>query len=201
MNARTSDTPLQYQHFQTVLDCLSEAVLTVDRDFLITGFNRAAEQLTGFRREEAVGRPCFEIVHNRLCVNATDCPLAEALANGGGNGRRELTVVDGDTARKLRVTFETLRSSDGRIVGGVEAITVGGSTWGNELPAAPSLPTGALPILEATEKRAIEVVLQRHRWNRSSACQELGLSRTTLWRKMRKLGISPRPPRAPAPTA
>jgi len=34
-------------------------------------------------------------------------------------------------------------------------------------------------------------VLQRTGWNRTVASRELGISRITLWRKMRRLGIRP----------
>jgi transcriptional regulator with PAS, ATPase and Fis domain len=44
-------------------------------------------------------------------------------------------------------------------------------------------------ILAASERQAIEAVLKRHEWNKVSAARELGISRTTLWRKMRKLNI------------
>ena len=36
---------------------------------------------------------------------------------------------------------------------------------------------------------AIREALERHRGNRSHAPEELGISRNTLWRKMRRYGI------------
>jgi two-component system, OmpR family, phosphate regulon sensor histidine kinase PhoR len=41
------------------------AVITADQEGRITEFNRAAERLTGFSREEAIGRPAQEVVHLR----------------------------------------------------------------------------------------------------------------------------------------
>jgi len=32
--------------------------------------------------------------------------------------------------------------------------------------------------------------LEEHRWNRGSAAAALGVDRSTLWRKMKRLGIS-----------
>lgn len=43
--------------------------------------------------------------------------------------------------------------------------------------------------LTSSETRIIREVLERHRGNRTAAAQELGLSRTTLWRKIRQLRI------------
>jgi DNA-binding NtrC family response regulator len=59
-------------------------------------------------------------------------------------------------------------------------------------PAAPE-PESARPLaprsLEEMEKRIIEEALTRHRGNVSAASRELGIGRTTLYRKMKKHGI------------
>ena len=35
----------------------------------------------------------------------------------------------------------------------------------------------------------IRAALDAHRWNRAAAADALGISRTTLWRKMREYGL------------
>ena len=47
------------------------AVITADQEGRITEFNRAAEGLTGFSREEAMGRPAEEVVHLRGADQST----------------------------------------------------------------------------------------------------------------------------------
>ena len=42
---------------------------------------------------------------------------------------------------------------------------------------------------EADEVSRIRHALEEHRWNRGAAAQALGMSRTTLWRKLRMLGL------------
>jgi len=44
------------------------------------------------------------------------------------------------------------------------------------------------PLAES-ERQVISATLQRHDGNKTAAAHELGLSRTTLWRKIRRLGI------------
>jgi transcriptional regulator with PAS, ATPase and Fis domain len=39
------------------------------------------------------------------------------------------------------------------------------------------------------ERETILKVLERHQGNRSAAAEELGMHRTTLWRKLRRMGI------------
>jgi DNA-binding NtrC family response regulator len=44
--------------------------------------------------------------------------------------------------------------------------------------------------LEQIEREHIQRVLARHRGNATSAAKQLGISRTTLWRKLRQYGLS-----------
>jgi transcriptional regulator of acetoin/glycerol metabolism len=39
------------------------------------------------------------------------------------------------------------------------------------------------------EEQQILTVLQAHRWHKHDAALELGISRTTLWRKMKQMGL------------
>ena len=64
----------------TILDSVADGVFTVDADFHITSFNRAAEQITGYRREEAIGRPCHEIFRADICH--TRCALRRTFQTG-----------------------------------------------------------------------------------------------------------------------
>ena len=41
---------------EMIFDSISDGVFTVDRDCIVTSFNRAAERITGFKAEEAVGK-------------------------------------------------------------------------------------------------------------------------------------------------
>ncbi len=41
---------------EAILESISDGVFTVDRDWRITSFNRAAEQITGIPRTEALGQ-------------------------------------------------------------------------------------------------------------------------------------------------
>jgi len=57
---------------------------------------------------------------------------------------------------------------------------------GRSEPHAPSPGRGRAP-----QKEAILRALESSRWNRGLAAAHLGIDRTTLWRQMRRLGISP----------
>ncbi len=68
------------QFFETVLRCVADGVFTVDSNWRITSFNRAAERITGVSAERAIGRRCSEVFHSDLCERA--CPIRETLETG-----------------------------------------------------------------------------------------------------------------------
>ena len=44
-----------------ILESISDGVFTVNSNWQITSFNRAAEEITGISREEAIGKRCSEV--------------------------------------------------------------------------------------------------------------------------------------------
>jgi diguanylate cyclase (GGDEF)-like protein/PAS domain S-box-containing protein len=79
-----------------------EALIKLDRDFVITGFNSGAEQLTGWKKDEAIGQDCHAILHYKentsnisLCL---ECPFKQAIELNSPVQRHEivLTTRDGD---------------------------------------------------------------------------------------------------------
>jgi len=51
----------------TVLDSVNEGVFTVDLDWRIATFNRAAERITGVSREQAIGSACCDVFRADIC--------------------------------------------------------------------------------------------------------------------------------------
>ncbi|MBI9071592.1 MAG: sigma 54-interacting transcriptional regulator [Melioribacteraceae bacterium] len=60
-----------------ILDSLGEGVFTVDKNFKIKFFNKAAEKITGHKRDEVIGKFCKHIFRSDLCFH--DCPIAKVL--------------------------------------------------------------------------------------------------------------------------
>ena len=53
--------------YQRILNSLSEGVLTLDREWNILCFNRAAEQILGLTHEDVIGRPFREVFMSTTC--------------------------------------------------------------------------------------------------------------------------------------
>ncbi len=68
-----------------ILESIGEGVFTVDKDFRIIFFNKAAERITGHDREHVVGQFCKHVFKSKLCF--TECPIALAI-------KSERTIYD-----------------------------------------------------------------------------------------------------------
>jgi len=60
-----------------ILESISEGVFTVDENWRITSFNRAAEKITGVPRQEAIGKHCWEVFRSNMCEH--DCALHKTM--------------------------------------------------------------------------------------------------------------------------
>jgi len=102
-----------------ILDSISEGVFTVDHEWRITSFNRAAEDITGVSRDQAVGRRCAEVLRASTCE--TDCALRRTMETGVPMINRTAFIIDAD-GRRVPVSLSTalLRGKNGQVIGGVE---------------------------------------------------------------------------------
>jgi len=102
-----------------ILESISDGVFTVDREWRVTSFNRAAEEITGVRREEAIGRPCWEVFKASMCEG--NCPLRQTLESGKPIINRSAYMVNAE-GRRIPVSVSTalLRDAEGHVIGGAE---------------------------------------------------------------------------------
>ena len=104
---------------EIILDSITDGVFTVDRDWRITSFNRAAEEITGVPRKEAIGKPCCEVFKASICE--TDCALRKTMATGKPVVNKAVYIVDSSGERiPISISTALLRDKAGRVVGGVE---------------------------------------------------------------------------------
>lgn len=104
---------------ELIFQSISDGVFTVDHNRIITAFNQAAEEITGFSAEDAVGRHCFEIFRTEFCH--TQCPLKDTLQHHGTVEDARVSILTKEGCElPISVSTEVLRDEDGRVVGGVE---------------------------------------------------------------------------------
>jgi PAS domain S-box-containing protein len=98
---------------------MADGVFTVDLDWRITFFNRAAQEITGVPAAAALGRPCSEVLRASSCGAA--CVLRHTLQTSQSLVNRPLEILRADGRRTfISVSTSPLKDGEGRTIGGVE---------------------------------------------------------------------------------
>jgi len=102
-----------------IFDNIPHGIFTVDADGRVTSFNSAAEGITGWSRDEVLGRACRDVFQSNHCRDR--CFLFESIEDGEPHRDCEVNILRRDgTPLPVSVSTASLRSTDGQIVGGVE---------------------------------------------------------------------------------
>lgn len=104
---------------QIILDSIADGVFTVDTDWKITSFNRAAEKITGIKKDEALNRHCWEVFRASICEK--HCALRQTMKTGRQIVSQSIFIVS-SAGEKIPVSISTalLKDKKGSIIGGVE---------------------------------------------------------------------------------
>ncbi|RPI72725.1 MAG: PAS domain S-box protein [Ignavibacteriales bacterium] len=113
-------TELQQIYSTIILDSVADGVFTVDENMKIKYFNRAAEEITGIKKEDAIGQFCFEVLRANICEKS--CALKCSLKTGKQTIDRHVTILRSD-GKEIPVSISTaiLKNERGKFVGGVES--------------------------------------------------------------------------------
>jgi PAS domain S-box-containing protein len=105
---------------ENLLDYVPDGVFTVDAEWRVTFFNRAAEQITGIKRADAVGRRCCDVFRASICEHA--CALKRTLSTNRRVVNKVVYIVD-ERGQKIPISISTaaLKDKRGRVIGGVES--------------------------------------------------------------------------------
>ena len=102
-----------------ILESISDGVFTVNSNWRITSFNRAAEEITGIPRKEAIGRHCAEVFKASMCES--DCALRKTIETSTPIINKSAFIVDIDGRRiPISVSTAILKNDKGKIIGGAE---------------------------------------------------------------------------------
>lgn len=104
---------------ETILESISDGVFTIDTDWRITSFNRAAESITGISRDDAIGLRCSEVFKSNMCEER--CPLAETFSTGKTVINQSGYIVNLQGKRvPVSVSTALLKDAEGHVIGGAE---------------------------------------------------------------------------------
>ncbi|MGD9017698.1 MAG: sigma 54-interacting transcriptional regulator [Desulfobacterales bacterium] len=104
---------------QIILDSIADGVFTVDSDWRITSFNKAAERITGIQMNEAIGRHCWEVFRASICEQL--CAMHRTIQTGKSVINQSIYIVNADGNRiPVSISTAILRDGSGHVIGGVE---------------------------------------------------------------------------------
>jgi two-component system sensor histidine kinase EvgS len=111
------------ENLSITLNSIGDAVMTTDAKGRVTGLNTVAEQLTGWRLAEAIGRPASDIFHiiNQKTREPAAIPVAAVLEQGAIHGLANDTVLIARNGSEYPIANNCapIRNYDGRLIGAV----------------------------------------------------------------------------------
>ena len=112
-------TDLDKGFLETILGSVADGVFTVDQQWRITSFNKAAERITGVTACEAIGKKCCDVFHANICEQG--CAVRKTLKSG-----KEIIDVPArilsNKGRSIPINLSTalLKDAGGNLLGAVE---------------------------------------------------------------------------------
>jgi len=114
--------------YKDIIDNLHDGIYFVDRDRVITYWNKGAERITGYPATRTIGRACRDNLLNHVTANGvqlcmSNCPLAAVMEDGNPR-EAEVFLHHADGYRVPVVVRATaMRDSTGKIVGAIESFS------------------------------------------------------------------------------
>lgn len=124
--------------YENIFNNLHDGMYFVDQNRVITYWNKAAEQISGFTAGEVIGRPCSDniLTHvdgdgKSLCLGK--CPLADCLKDR--KPRESQIFMHHKKGHRIPVSVRTniLTDALGQMIGGIELFTDISNQLANEL--------------------------------------------------------------------
>lgn len=110
----------QKENLERILDSLSEGIIAHDRDRRILYFNRSAEEITGYRRDEVLGRDCHKAFGKPFC--GSRCSFLDDPPNALERLSYPLQIfTKRGEARRVEMEVSGLKDRNRRFVGVISA--------------------------------------------------------------------------------
>ena len=103
-------------NLETVLDNLKEGIIAHDMNRRIFFFNKEAERITGYSRQEILDRDCHEAFSSPFCGEHCVFCVDEPELADASEYTINITTKTGDM-RRLEATITSMKSGDGQLTG------------------------------------------------------------------------------------
>jgi len=163
--------------FEQLFDALYDGIYFVDRERKILYWNRGAEMLTGFMRDEVLGRYCSSGILDHVDRNGCrmcegKCPMVQALETGQSQFSR--VFFRHKDQRRVAVTFQAkpIKNERDEIIGAMGIL--------RDASAIVALEDAYNKLRELSEKDALTGVANRRQLNKTIKDQLSLLKRTGI---------------------
>ncbi len=103
----------------SILESISDGVFTVNKEWIISSFNRAAKNITGVSKQDAIGKNCWDVFKANTCE--TGCPLRKTMKDGKPIINHTAYIINSNSSRiPVSISTAILKNDKGEIIGGVE---------------------------------------------------------------------------------
>jgi diguanylate cyclase (GGDEF)-like protein/PAS domain S-box-containing protein len=116
--------------YAEILDSLQDGIYYLDRDRIITYWNRGAEQISGYNAEQVIGKSCRNNLLNHVTDNGLElckehCPMAATMQDG--KPRKAYVYLHHADGHRVPVQIRStaIHDESGSIIGAVETFHKG----------------------------------------------------------------------------
>ncbi len=116
---RTTELLNQRNKLDAIFNSNIEGTFTIDEEWNVTSFNNSAVKITGYKKNEAIGKKCWEIFNSPLCRNG--CHMEKTMNKGKPTIGNELEIVNKNGKKvPIRVNSAILTNNKNEKIGAVE---------------------------------------------------------------------------------
>jgi diguanylate cyclase (GGDEF)-like protein/PAS domain S-box-containing protein len=163
---------------ERIIENLHDGLYLVDENRVITYWNKAAEQISGFAANEVVGKSCADNILTHVDVDGkhlcTDmCPLAATMADG--HPREAQVYLHHKHGHRIPVSIRATPLTDkhGNIVGAIELFSDISNQSTNELRVKE---LEKMALLDNLTQLANRNYIEKEIWNRFEEIKRFGFS-------------------------
>ncbi len=119
LSAKTFELIDQRNKLEAIFNSNIEGTFTIDDAWNVTSFNNSAVKITGYKKNEAIGKKCWEIFNSNLCRNG--CHMEQTMNKGKSTIGNELEIVHKNGNKiPIRVNSAILLNNKNEKTGAVE---------------------------------------------------------------------------------
>lgn len=106
----------EISYLSNLVEQITDAIFSTDENYVIKSWNKAAEKLYGFTRDQAIGKALGRLLKSRLTDTQRMQALQELEKNGFYQNESEFSNKDGGTLFVL-ASVTSIRKEDGTVTG------------------------------------------------------------------------------------